>query len=131
MCYLADEGTHGDSPGHSEGLEGLDQLHDEPLPAVMRLLAHHHHEVSLRAPHGVDLVTRPGDLPDPLGVEGHHGASHLEIEVLVRIDDGYQLAAESFDEGPRGLAGRLAGVAPALEGDEGNRVAEHRPLQPF
>ncbi len=97
----------------------------------MRLFPEEDHHLLLDPPDCVQLVAGPGDRSDPHRVQLHDGAPDLEVEVVVGVDDGEELGIELVQELRSRLARRLAGIAPALEGDQRHRILEDRSVQPL
>ena len=131
VCHLTDEGAHGHGPAHPHHLHHFDHVVGERLPPVVRLLAEEDHHLPLHTPGYVQLVARPGDRTDPRGIELDYWSPHLKVEMIVRVDDGEQLGIELVEKLGNCLTRRLAGVTPAFEGDQGNRILEDRAVEPL
>ena len=96
------------------------------LPAQVGLVAGDHDEVPLLLGQfdGVEAGGRPGEPAGAALFDLHEGAVHLEVVELLGLDDheGLELElAEEVGEPPRG---GVAGVVPALPGEQGPGTAQ-------
>ncbi len=131
MRHLSDECPERHGAPHAQTLESIHQLGGEHLPSVVGLFTQDHDQILDRIVHDMDLVPGPVDGANTRTVESHHRAPHLEVEVLVRVDDGDQVASQAVQEARSRLAGRFSRVSPALEGENGDGIAQDRSIDPM
>ena len=101
---LAYEGPHRHCPAYPHHLHDLDNVVGERLPPIVRLLAEEDHHLTLQTLGHIQLIAGPGDGADPGGIELDYRSSHLEVEMIIGVDDCEELGIELVEELGDGLA---------------------------
>ncbi len=132
MSYLADEGAQGDHLLHTYVREHLDHVPSEGLPAQVGLFSEHDHQIVgfLGLRHGENPGHRPGQRASPTFIHLDQGPTSLEIEELLRIDDGKGLQLMLSQHIRQGTGSGIAGISPAFHGHKRSGPAELRFVEP-
>ena len=77
-----------------------------------------------RRPSGEEFVLGPRDRAVAVLVEVHEGPGRGEVVVALGVDRGQRRGIEAFGEVAGRDRGGIAGIVPALEGHDQDRVAE-------